>query len=191
LREEWELIQRARDGDRRAFRELVELHRKQVLHLAYDLSGDLQDAEDISQETFVKMYRALHTFRGDSRLSTWLHRITVNTWHNQRRSKSDRARQAEQPLDDSLAGDCAEAVGQREATPDRRAEDAFARKRILGALQRLSGRERSVFVLRHFHEYKLDEVGEALSLSTGTVKTLNFRALKKMRELLGKAMAER
>ena len=184
MQEEWSLIEQAREGDMRAFRTLVERHRKKVLWLAFDLTGDFQDAEDISQETFIKMYKALPSFRGEARLGSWLHRITVNTWINFRRGCKGRMKRLEGPLDERLDEGCVEVGNSGVPEAERKAEDHFTRKQIHRALDKLSDRERSVFVMRHFHSLKLDEIGEALQLAVGTVKTLNFRALNKMRDTL-------
>jgi hypothetical protein len=85
VNEEQLLIQRARNGEMGTFRELVELHKKKIYYLSLDLTGNHHDAEDLSQEVFIKAYRALKNFRGDAKFNSWLHRITVNTCISQRR----------------------------------------------------------------------------------------------------------
>ena len=182
--EELSLIKKARNGDRKAFRQLVERHQQRIFWLAYDLTGDMQDAEDLSQETFVRMFRSLGSFRGDARLSSWLHRITVNIWISTRRRGREKMREMEQPLEDGLVDTIADRSGSMGADPEKQADSDFTRKQILKALDRLSDRERAVFALRHFHGSKTTEIGKALSLSPGTIKTLHFRAIKKMRNFL-------
>lgn len=190
MQEERSLIKQARDGDMKAFRALVERHREKVFWLAYDLAGDIQDAEDLSQETFVKMFRALRSFRGDAKLSSWLHRITVNNWLSSSRRGTEKLKKIMQPLDEETAEQFPDGSGSQFSDPEKQADSDFMRRQILKALDRLSGRERSVFVMRHFHGSKTAEISKALSISIGTVKTLHFRAIRKMRNSLGHLASE-
>ena len=86
--QEQRLIVRARAGGPEAFREIVETHKKSVYYLAYDLTGNHHDAEDLSQEVFIKAFRSLEHFRGEAKLNTWLLRIVVNTYINSKRKKA-------------------------------------------------------------------------------------------------------
>jgi RNA polymerase sigma-70 factor, ECF subfamily len=190
LPEELSLIRQARGGDRKAFRTLVERHQQRIFWLAYDLTGDMQDAEDLSQETFVRMFRSLGSFRGEAKLSSWLHRITVNIWISTRRRGNEKLREMEQPLEDELVDNIADRGGSAESNPERQADSGLKRKLIQKALDRLSDRERAVFVMRHFHGSKTAEIGRALDLSAGTIKALHFRAIKKMRNSLGHLSTE-
>jgi len=88
LKEEQVLVQRMQQGDMLAFRELVERYKKNIYYLSYDLTGNHHDAEDLSQEVFIKAFRSMSNFRGDAKLSSWLYRITVNTAISQKRKKS-------------------------------------------------------------------------------------------------------
>jgi len=88
VNDEQVLIQRARIGEMSAFRELVEQYKKKIYYLSLDLTGNHHDAEDLSQEVFIKAYRSLKNFRGDAKFNSWLYRITVNTCISQRRKKS-------------------------------------------------------------------------------------------------------
>ena len=85
--QEKRIIQQAQNGEKNAFRQLVDVHKKRVYYLAYDLTGNHQDAEDLSQEVFMKAYKSLSKFRGESKFSSWLHRITVNLFIDMKRSK--------------------------------------------------------------------------------------------------------
>ncbi len=177
MREEPSLIRQAQEGDRRAFRTLVERHQQRIFWLAYDLTGNMQDAQDLSQETFVKMFRSLGFFRGDAKLSSWLHRITVNSWISTRRRGREKLREMEQPLEDEIVENRAD--WDLETNPERSVDNDLKRRQIQRALERLSDRERAVFVMRHFHGSKTAEICGALNLTSGTVKTLHFRAIKK------------
>ena len=180
MHQERELIKLAQTGNMDAFRKLVEHHQKLILHLAFDLSGNMQDAEDISQEVFLKMYRSLKKFRGRAKLSTWLYRITVNTWINQTRRGNARLEKMSEPLDEEFDRKYAGSIESCEADPEEQADVALKSEKIRKSLELLSGRERSVFMLRHYHGLKMSEIGKTLNLSVGAVKSHLFRAVKKM-----------
>lgn len=184
MQEERDLVEKARLGDRQAFRSLVERYQRRVFGLAYDLTGNMHDAEDLSQEVFVRMYRFLPRFRGDSKLSTWLYRITVNTCISRFGSRKASMERNHESLDILRAGnrpaaheDCAEDM-------EKKAENSQLQSKIREALGVLSGREKAVFAMRHFHGIRFAEIGEAMNMAVGTVKTLNHRALKKVRKRL-------
>jgi RNA polymerase sigma-70 factor, ECF subfamily len=177
------LICDAQQGDHEAFRKLVENARVNVYRLAYDLTSDRHDAEDLSQEVFIKAYRALRTFRGDAKWNSWLYRITVNTFYDFARSRMNKMINYSDSWDQDS--------GEREIlkqgnsiSPDASAEAAIIRKHIEQALDRLSPRERSVFVLRHYHDLTLKQIADTLEISDGTVKTFLFRAIQKLQQAL-------
>ena len=162
----------------RTFRAFVAEHQRLVYYLAVDLTGRHEDAEDLVQEVFIKAHNHLSTFRGEASIRTWLHRITVNTYLNSRRRQSMRHTQPASP----------EELDHLHPNPQA-ATDAQARQRLLNehvnrAMARLSERERTAFVLRHYHEYKLAEVADAMGIALGSVKSLIFRALQKLRHEL-------
>ena len=177
------LVDRFTSGDTSAFQELVERHKKKVYYLAYDITGDHHEAEDISQEVFVKVFRSLNTFRRDAKMSSWLYKITVNASIDSLRKKSskpeasidilERADVRDNPMGSSIDLD-----------PERSAESLLLQKHISHALQKISPKERSVFVMRHYNDLKIREIAEILNISIGTVKALLFRAIKKLRKEL-------
>ena len=178
------LIDRICSGDRSAFQALVERHKKKVYFLAYDVVGNHHDAEDISQEVFIKMFRSLKTFRRDAKMSSWLYQITVNTSIDHLRRKSSKPLKSMDDLDktnfqEKLAGSRNAAVN-----PEQSAEAVIMQNRVSQALQKVSPRERSVFVMRHYNELKTREIAEILNVSQGTVKALLFRAVRKLRKEL-------
>jgi RNA polymerase sigma-70 factor (ECF subfamily) len=162
-----------------AFRELVERHKRRVYYLALDLTGNHHDAEDLSQEVFIKAYRALDRFRGDAQLQTWLYRITVNTYLNMRRKKA----LLFMKLRDSFADTRLEPEDGA-APGDTGAEKRVVQQHIERAMKALSPKERSAFVLRHYHDLSLKDVAEAMEVAEGTVKSLLFRAVQKLRKEL-------
>jgi len=171
-------------GDLDAFRGLVEEFKRKVYFIAYDIVGDHQEAEDVSQDVFIKVYRSLSRFRKDAKMSSWIYQITVNTCIDVIRRR--KAKPQVQLADWGLSERYGDLPGSGGAAPDpaRSAEAALMRRRIDLALTRVSPRERVVFVMRHFNDFKIREIAEALSVSDGTVKSLLFRALRKLRREL-------
>lgn len=184
MSEERELVQRVKSGDQAAFRELVERFKQQTYYLAFDLAGNHHDAEDISQEVFIKAYRGIGKFRSGSKLSTWLYRITVNAYIDSKRKKSHKMVSLFEKRDNNEA-DPLEVVSDGVAgNPEISMNAADINEHISGALEHLSERERSVFVLRHYHDLPLKEISEALDITEGTVKSLLFRSIHKLRDRL-------
>ena len=177
---DYELIQQARNGRRLAFRDLVIRYQKTAYYFAYGLTGNHDDAQDLSQEVFLQIYRSLDSFRGDSRFSTWLYRITVNTWHNLNRKRNVKMRTLLDPLNDTAV----HSSPQSNETPEHETERSLLYDHIQQATKKLSEKEKAVFVLRQFQDQKLDDIAKILNIKVGTVKSLLFRALKKMQKEL-------
>ncbi|MCA1631483.1 MAG: sigma-70 family RNA polymerase sigma factor [Acidobacteria bacterium] len=179
LTSETELIALARAGDREAFCRLASLHAGRVHALALHFCRDASDAEDLSQEVWLRAFRSLDTFRAESSFYTWLRRIAVNTFLNERRAARSRCEDAARGLED---GD-AEAT---ERAPD--AESALHERLLAGrvrdALSELSPQQRLVFLLKHDEGMTCEEIAQALSCSAGTVKKSLARAVAKLRARL-------
>jgi RNA polymerase sigma-70 factor (ECF subfamily) len=177
---ETELIARARAGDREAFCRLAALYGRRVHALALRFCRDGWDAEDLSQEVWLRAFRSLDTFRAESSFYTWLRRIAVNTFLNQRRAARSR-------FDDAawVEGGAADAET-TESAPD--AESALHERLLAGrvrdALHELSPQQRLVFLLKHDEGMTYEEIAHALSCSTGTVKKSLARAVAKLRARL-------
>jgi RNA polymerase sigma-70 factor, ECF subfamily len=176
-------IRQAQAGDKLAFRKLVELYQRRMFAFCYDLTGSAPDAEDLSQEVFVKMWKNLSAFRGEAKLSSWLYRIAMNTWIDVKRSKNEKVRSRTEALEDDAMFDAAARNAEQE-NPLRMMDSAFAQKQILVALDKLTVKERAVFTLRHVDGLKLDAIGDRLGVSTGSVKSFLFRAVKKLQKEL-------
>lgn len=159
------------------FRELVEQYKRPLYALAYDLTGSHHDAEDLSQEVFIKAYRALPDFRGDAQLFSWLYRIAVNTHLNKRRKKALRFRQLWDDFSRAERDDPA-------PRPDEEAAAGGIRYHVDAALDRLSPGERTAFVLRHYQDLSIKEVAATMEVAEGTVKSLLYRAAQKLRDAL-------
>jgi len=172
-------------GDQRAFRELVERYKKKVYYLALDMAGNAVDAEDISQEVFLKVYRSFSTFRRGAKLGSWLYRVTYNAAIDHLRSKGA----VPEPVDDQVlesrsAGGAGLAQG-RMPDPAAAAEASDLQRRIARALEKVSPQEKAVFLLRHNEDLMLKDIAETLGLSIGSVKSYLFRAVHKLQKELG------
>ncbi|HXV14523.1 MAG TPA: RNA polymerase sigma factor [Candidatus Krumholzibacteria bacterium] len=180
-----QLVERLRAGEPAAFREMVECYRRDVYALAYDLCGNHHDAEDLSQEVFIKAFRGIGSFRADARLGSWLYRIAMNAHIDNKRRKPvqlvsiDAHESAdEQPRERVLE------LAAVDPRPDQTAGAARFQTDVEHALDALSVQERTVFVLRHYHDMKIGEISESLSIAEGTVKSLLFRSMRKLRDRL-------
>jgi len=184
VQDEQVLVDRISSGDSTAFQEFVERYKKKIYYIAYDITGDQDDAEDVSQEVFIKVFRSLKTFRRNAKISSWLYQISVNASIDLLRKKSSKP---EKLMDDIERADIQENLpgsSTNTQNPERSAEDLIIQKHISEALQKVSPKERSVFVMRHYNELKIREIAEILKVSPGTVKALFYRATRKLRKEL-------
>lgn len=183
------LIQRLQAGESSAFQEFVETHQRRVFALAYNFTRNVQDAEDLSQEAFIKVFRGIAEFRGEAQLSSWLHRIVINLALNRRRKKA----LTEMELWENFEGDeqhRAQTSAAPEYNPESMTEARFMRAHLRQALAKLSEQQRTIFVLRHDGDMPLQQISAALKLSEGTVKSQLFRALRKLQKHLSFYKAE-
>lgn len=170
---------------RQQFRRFVTEHRKKIYHLAYDLTGSAADAEDLSQEVFLKAYKAIDTFRENASMYTWLYRITVTTFIDLKRKKSSQAERFTDELDETRGGHQTETDGRFHLSgPERKYRREQLAQRIEGALTGLTAKERSVFTLRHQQDLGVGEIAEMMDIAPGTVKSFLFRATRKLRQSL-------
>lgn len=179
------LARKAGDGDRRAFQEIVEVHKQRMFTVARSVIRDAALAEDVVQEAFIKAYRALPEFRGDSRLSTWLYRITYLTAIDVRRQQARHLQLADELQYTGIG----EAVSRGDEGELALQSDQL-RLEIDTALTHLSPFEQTVFTLRHLQNFKLKEIALVVDRSEGTVKNILFRAIHKMRDQLANVAPE-
>ena len=175
------VIAQARGGDSEAFRLLVERHSRAVYQLAYRVTGNAQDAEDVVQDTFLKAYRQLGRFEARSSFGTWLHRIAMNCSVDLLRGRPRREQAEESETLELRGADQAAATAPVAASPERLAESAEVGDRVRTAMDRLTALERAVFVLRHFEGYSIEEIGRQLGMKESATKHSVFRAVRKMR----------
>ncbi len=166
------LVERARQGDERAYEAVYRRYVGRVYALSLRMCGDAQMAEEITQDTFVKAWRGLERFRGDSRFTTWLHRITVNLVLQNRRSLGRRAAREEVTEDVDGLGHWV-----RPAEVGKKID----LERAIGALPEGA---RDVLVLRDVQGYKYREVADMLGVAVGTVKAQVHRARRMVQETL-------
>jgi len=166
-----------------AFRELVERYQKRIYYLAKNLTGNHQDAEDLAQDVFLKVYHSISKFRQEARLETWLHKVTVNAFIDKKRKKilklmdtnspSEPQNPSQEPIEKSISGN-----------PERYTDARLMQQHIQQALKQLSPKERSVFVLKHYQQQSIREISGMLNIAEGTVKSLLFRAIRKLQKSL-------
>jgi RNA polymerase sigma-70 factor (ECF subfamily) len=168
------LIDRARAGDQNAFRQLVQRHQLGVRTTVLGMLGDVAEVDDVAQEVFIRLHRALPDFKGTASLSTYLHRIAINLSLNEL-AKRKRRRGWLQWIKPGLND---------EADPSSHAGDMGLRDDLYRALQRLEPAFRTVVVLRLVRGYSLKETAELLDLPSGTVASRLARAQKKLRTWL-------
>ena len=180
-----ELIRRARDGDLDAFCRLAKGYERRIYTLALHFCHSPEDAEDLSQEVWLKAFRSLHSFRGESGFYTWLRRITVNSFLNHRRART-------MTIDGEktfVRLDSLEELAEGAGLGGRGVEEDFQRRllveRILCALGELTPQQRLMFLLKHREGMTYKEIAEAFGCTAGSVKKSLFRTLQRLRAALG------
>jgi RNA polymerase sigma-70 factor (ECF subfamily) len=184
------LIQRCVAGDEQAFATLVADHQRMVVQLALNLLGDRDEALDLSQEVFLRVFRTIGRFRGQSTLKTWIYRIAVNQARNRHRFWRRRRRADQVSLETHVA-----AHGEFLSSPDSRPDRVFAQRelaeRLDHALESLPFDQRTAIVLREVDGLSYDEIAYSLGVAVGTVKSRLTRARQTLRLELREARAER
>jgi RNA polymerase sigma-70 factor (ECF subfamily) len=181
------LIRAAQSGDSRAFEELVRLYDQSVLRLALNLLRSPEDANDIYQEAFLRVYKNLHTFRFDCSFHTWLYRIVTNLCLDALRKR--KVRKEEGTVVETREGtlDRMDTIEEERAdgNPQRRLLSQELQTKIRNVLADLTPRERMVFEMRHYQGMRLRAIGDVLGTSEEAAKNCLFRATQKMRAALG------
>lgn len=179
------LIERCASGDQAACAELVATHQRMVFGLALHLLGDRDEALDLSQEVFLRIFRTISGFRGQSALRTWIYRIVVNQARNRQRWWRRRHRAEQVSLDDHLA-QFGELESKGDVLPDRLLASKETAACIWQALDRLPFDQRTALVLREVDGLRYEEIAFSLGVAVGTVKSRLTRARQALRtELLG------
>jgi RNA polymerase sigma-70 factor (ECF subfamily) len=179
--DDYHLAERLVSGDPSAFRDFVEAYKRKVYGLAYEMTRNHADAEDVSQVAFMKVHRSIDTIQPGRGLAAWLYQIVYRTALDHIRGRSFFPKEAvSSPSKAALYGEPADPS----AGPDKEVETACLWRRIDEALAKISTRERAVFVLRHYQGLRVKEIAEALGISLGSAKSYLFRALRKLQKEL-------
>ena len=177
------IVERALTGDAEAFGELVRRWERRIFALAYGMLGREEDARDATQETFLAAFRNLRGFRGEAKVSSWLHRIAVNQCiSRQRRSKI----RSEAALDDEEEKHASSFVTSVSYSPARVAEGRQEMIAVRRAINSLPVELRQVVVMKEFEELTFREIADALDLPLSTVKSRLYTALKQLQMRLQK-----
>jgi RNA polymerase sigma-70 factor (ECF subfamily) len=171
-------------GSSADFRSIVELYSARLYRLAYRMTANRQDAEDLVQETFLRAYRSRARFQARAGVGTWLHRICTNAALDLLRRHRARPQTA---LSADGESDPAELLPGAQPSPERLLLSAEASRRIGTALNHLTPVERAAFVLRHYEQLSIEEIGAALGLRTSATKNTIFRGVRKLRQQLEQA----
>jgi RNA polymerase sigma-70 factor, ECF subfamily len=183
---EAEAIERAKQGDAEAFETLYNLHKRRVYSLCLRMTANAAEAEDLTQEAFMQLFRKIATFRGESAFSTWLHRMSVNVVLMQLRKKGLPV----VPLEDDIETE-EETPKKDFGTQDLRLEGSIDRLRLQNAIGKLPPGYRTIFVLHDVEGYEHNEIAELVGCSIGNSKSQLHKARMKLRELLRTSRAEK
>jgi RNA polymerase sigma-70 factor (ECF subfamily) len=183
---EGEILARVIAGDTEAFEYFVRTYQKRIYRLAYTLLRDPSDADCVTQDVFVKAFRAVAEFKREAAFETWLTRIAINTVRDRiRRRKPVTLFSQLRGEDDEDGPEIPASLDPADGTsPERDMMSRDIRRRLADAIVSLSPRQRSVFVMKHYEEKSIAEISESTGLDEGTIKSHLFRAARKLRERL-------
>jgi len=172
----------AQAGDEDAFRSLVERHSRAIFRLAFRMTGNEEDAEDVVQEAFLRAHQRLHQFESRANFGTWLHRVAVNCALDfmRVRRRHDTGREEI----DSIGSDGMRPLPAADPAPDRLLYSVEVQERVAAVIAELSPKERAAFVLRHFEELSIEEISRTMGVRADAAKNSIFRAVKKLRKAL-------
>jgi len=183
------LIDRFRSGDEAAFKEVVVRYRERIFARAYSLLRNREDAEEVTQDAFIRAHRGLANFRGDAAFSTWLFQIATNLAHNRYWYWWRRKRDVSISLDHQLTADGeGTLIDVMPAEDDSPAEEAVTHElvqRVAECMPKLAPKHREILTLRLVNNLSYEEISEQLGISVGTVKSRIARARDRLREKLG------
>ncbi len=181
-----ELVEKCAEGDAQAFDFLVERYQSKIINIAYGMLQDKEDAYDVAQEVFIKLYRKIGSFTGAASLDTWIHRVTVNASLDALRKRGRRVQTVPLAVEGEDAQTVELPIADDSAAPEKVVLQNERRRMLLDAIERLSPKYRSVLVLREFEDLDYEQIASALDISVGTVKSRLNRAREKLRNLLEK-----
>jgi RNA polymerase sigma-70 factor, ECF subfamily len=180
-------VERTLAGEREAYRVLVERHSHYVYRLAFRMTGNPHDAEEVVQEAFLRGYQKLQQFAGNANFGTWVYRIAANYAIDrlrQRKTEDARREQSPRPVEGETEVDPLSRVKDSAPSPERLAGSAQLAERMKEALQALTPAERTAIVMRHWDGCGIEEIAAALKSNTSAAKNTVFRAVQKLRQAL-------
>lgn len=180
-------VERTLAGDRDAFRVLVERHSPNVFRLAFRMTGNQHDAEEVVQEAFLRAYQKLSQFAARANFGTWVYRIAANyaiDRMRQRKSEDANREPAPRASEDGVEIDAMSFVPDSAPNPERLAQSEQLAEHMRRALQQLTPAERTAFVMRHWGGSGIEEIAEALKSSSSAAKNTIFRSVQKLRRAL-------
>ena len=176
---EVQIVQRVLQGDVNAFEKLVLEYEKSVYAITQRMTGNAEDAADMTQETFIKAYNSLSSFRGDSKFSVWLYRIATNVCLDFLRSRS-RKPTVSLSVEDDDGEEVELDIADESQSPERLLERGLTRDAVRRGLNALSPEYRQILLLREIQGLSYEEIADVLTLEVGTVKSRIFRARKRL-----------
>ena len=177
--QELAVIRRVQRGDTDAFEALVAAYEKNVFNVALQMTGNREDAQDMTQEAFLKAYSSLSSFRGDSKFSSWLYRIVSNVCLDFKRRQGRRP-SSSLTMEDDEGENIQLDIADESQSPEALLERKMTREAVRAGLQQLPDEQRQILLLREIQGLSYEEIGEAMGLEAGTVKSRIFRARKKL-----------
>lgn len=187
-------VERTLAGDRDAYRVLVERHSRAVYGMAYRMTGNAHEAEEVVQEAFLRAYQKLRQFAGNANFGTWVYRIAANyTIDRMRQRKAEESRMAapNKPHGEALEVDPVNQVQDAAPSPERLAESGQLAERMRAALEALSPAERTAIVMRHWDGCGIEEIAAVLKSNSNATKNTVFRAVQKLRRALAPFVEDR
>lgn len=190
--DEQKLLERLQQHDERAFNEVVEAYEQRVFRLVYGVIGRREEAEDLVQDVFVQVFKAVPSFRGDSKLSTWIYRIAINLCSNRRKYLKRRYTHAQDELEPALElGQEASGLTSGEsARPDQVLQGRQLEEIVRSCIQTMDDEFREALILRDLEGLSYDEIAEITGLAPGTVKSRIHRARTMLKERVARALRE-
>jgi RNA polymerase sigma-70 factor, ECF subfamily len=178
------LIDRSKAGDRSAFDQLIAKHRQRAYQYAFRLTRDPEEAADIVSDAFIRMYRALDNFKGDSAFTTWMYRISTNCFLDIRKKRRNKQAVSLEATVQTSDGEVAYQFEDTAPSPYERAEGAEALRAVRQAIAQLPTYQRAIILMYHGEMKSYEEIAETLNLPIGTVKSRLNRARLSLRAIL-------
>jgi RNA polymerase sigma-70 factor, ECF subfamily len=184
------LVDRFKGGDEAAFNEMVSRYWDRIYGMVHQLLRNQQDAEEVTQDAFIRAHRALANFRGESAFSTWLYQIATNLARNRYwywwRRKRDKTVSFDQPVSDDNATPLSEVFSTEMATPGDITVTQELVDHIAIGMEKISAKHREILILRNIKNMAYEDIAEVLNISVGTVKSRIARARESLRDAIGK-----